>query len=156
MNQIQLCTTNQVSSSFLCTETTWFVSTAQQAKLRHRRHSCWSITESVRTATGQSLWVRSSKLHLLTDSLKMMCKCSSFSDLRFFLTLFFCSVRTIWLLNFLQKELSTFLFSRWNLRNSGVWTWSLLQDAILSWWHQILTWCEAMISAARRWAWSYA
>ena len=156
MNQIKLCTTIQVSSSVLCTETTWFVSTAQQAKLRHRRHSCWSITESVRTATGQSLWVRSSKLHLLIDSLKMMCKCSSYSDLRFFLTLFFCSVRTIWLLNCLQKELSTFLFSRWNLRNSGVWTWSLLQDAILSWWHQILTWCKAMISAARRWAWSYA
>ena len=83
----------------------------------------------------------------------MRCKCFSSSDLRSFLILFFCSMRKIWLLNLLHKELSIFLWSRCSLMNSGIWTWSLRQDATLSWWHLILKWCAAMISAARRWAW---
>jgi len=112
MNRIRLCTTIQARFSVLCKETTWFVSMAHQAKLRHRRSLCWSITESVRTATGLSLWCRRSRLHSLIGSLKTMCKCSSYLDLRSFLTLFFYSVRTIWFLNLLQKESGISLLSR--------------------------------------------
>jgi hypothetical protein len=133
MNRINLCTTIQVSSSVLCTETTWFVSMAQQARLRHRKHSSWSIMESDHTATGLSPWCHWFKLLLLTESLKTMRKCFSCSDLRFFNIQFSYSVRTIFFLNLLQKELSISLLSRWSLMNSDVWTWSLLQDVTLSW-----------------------
>ena len=133
MNRINLCTTIQVSSSVLCTETTWFVSMVQQARLRHRKHSSWSIMESDHTATGLSPWCHWFKHILLTESLKTIRKSFSCSDLRFFNIQFSYSVRTIFFLNLLQKELSTSLLSRWSLMNSDVWTWSLLQDVTLSW-----------------------
>ena len=133
MNRINLCTTIQVSSSVLCIETTWFVSMAQQAKLRHRKHSSWSITESVHTAAGLSPWDHWYKLLLLIESSKTRRKCSSCSDLRSLHTQFSYSVRIISLLNLRYKELSMSLLSRWCLMNLDVWTWSLLQNVTLSW-----------------------
>ena len=124
MNQTNLCITIHGNSSVLWIETTWFVSMVQPAKPRHRKHSCWSITESVRTATGPSPWCRLSRRHLLTGNLKMMHNYSSFSNLKSSFSPFSCFVRDNFFLNLLKKELIISLMSRWNLMNSDVWTWS--------------------------------